>query len=251
MMLALRDLQSAFAAHLRGEDMPELAAEIGDVRRLEIHRHHVAHSLAAALAVSFPTVHALVGAGFFRRIAGAFVARGLPTQPVLAEYGVDFADFLDTQEAVHGLAYLADVARLDWALNRAYYGLRGRCLTPADLADAAPEQLASAVLPLAAGTMLLRSRYPLGLIWVASQPGAPEGQVDLAQGPARLLVLPRPHDAGFIALEEGEASFVAAVADGRSLEIAAAAGFAADRGFELAPCFARLLGEGAFAAAQQ
>ncbi len=250
-MLALRDLQAAFAAHLRGEERPELASAIGDGRRLEIHRHHVAHSLAAALAVSFPTVHALVGAGFFRRIAGAFVARGLPTQPVLAEYGADFADFLAAQESVHGLAYLADVARLDWALNTAYYSPRGQCLAAVDLAGMAPEQLASAGLSLAAGTTLLRSRYPLGLIWAASQPGAPEGQVDLAHGPARLLVLPRPHDAGFIVLGEGEASFLTAVADGQSLESAAAAGFAADGGFELPPCFARLLDKGVFAAVQQ
>jgi len=249
--LALRDLQAAFAAHVLGDEQPGLVAAVGDGRRLAIHRHHVARSLATALAATFPTVQALVGADFFRQIAQVFVVRSLPTQPVLAEYGAEFPDFLAAPEAGHGLAYLADVARLDWALNTAFYSPRGSRLTAADLAGIPPEQLASKKLTLAPGTALVRSRYPLDLIWAASQPGAPEGTVDIDQGPARLLVLPRAQDAGFIVLGEGEAAFVAAVADGQSLETAAGAGFAAQSSFELSSGFAQLLGCEAFAALQQ
>ncbi len=251
MTLALRDLQAAFAAHLQGEEQPQLIAAIGDGRRLAIHRHHVARSLATALAATFPTVQALVGADFFRQIAQVFVVQSLPTQPVLAEYGADFPDFLAASEAGHGLAYLADVGRLDWALNTAFYSARGPRLAAADLAAIPPEQLASRGLTLAPGTALVRSGYPLDLIWAASQPGAPEDKVDIDRGPTRLLVLPRAQDAGFIVLGEGEAAFVAAVAAGQSLETAAGAGFAAQSSFELSPSFARLLGCEVFAALQQ
>ena len=243
MTLALREWQASFAAQLVGDGDGG-----GGEARLAIHRHHIARSLAAALAGTFPTVQALVGADFFRQTAGTFVGRTLPTQPVLAEYGADFPDFLAGQEAVHGLAYLADVARLDWALNTAFYSPRGPRLMAADLA---PEPLVSSVLTFAPGVALVRSRYPLDLIWAASQPDAPDETVDIEQGPARLLVLPRPEDAGFIALGEGEAAFVAAVAEGRSLEVAADAGFTAQSSFELSSCFARLLACEAFAALQQ
>jgi hypothetical protein len=240
--LALREWQANFAAQLAGG---------GGDARLAIHRHHIKRSLAKALAGTFPTVQALVGADFFRQTAEAFAAQNLPTQPVLAEYGAEFPDFLSAQAARHGLAYLADVARLDWALNTAFYSCRGPRLTDADLADLPPERLASRRLTLAPGTALVRSRYPLDLIWAASQPGAPEGRVDIDRGPTRLLVLPRAQDAGFIVLGEGEAAFVAAVADGQSLETAAGAAFAIQSGFELSACFARLLGCEAFAALQQ
>src|SRR3990167_6672541 len=65
-MLALRDLQAAFAAHLKGEDRPDLVeVVVGDTisaaARLRIHRHHVRQSLAGALAATFPTVQAIVG----------------------------------------------------------------------------------------------------------------------------------------------------------------------------------------------
>jgi hypothetical protein len=249
--LALRDLQAAFAAHLRGESRPELVSAVDDARRLAIHRHHVSRSLATALAATFPTVRALVGADFFRQTAEAFGTRGLPLQPVLAEYGADFPDFLAAQEAVHGLAYLADVALLDWALNVAFHSPRGPWLEATDLAGIPAERLAAKALTLAPGTALVRSRYPLDRIWAASQPDAPDEKVDIEQGPARLLILLRPEDAGFIALGEGEAAFVAAVAEGQPLEVAARAGFTAESSFELSPCFARLLGCEAFAAMQQ
>src|SRR5262245_24670745 len=92
MPLALPDLQAAFAAHLVGGDRADLIDAIaGDpakaAARLSIHRHHVAHSLAAALAATFGAVQALVGEGFFRGLADAFVAAELPRQPVLADYG--------------------------------------------------------------------------------------------------------------------------------------------------------------------
>ncbi len=242
MTLALREWQATFAAQL---------ADGGGEARLAIHRHHIQRSLAKALAGTFSTVQALVGADFFRQTAEAFAAQDLPTQPVLAEYGAGFPHFLAAQETLHGLAYLADVARLDWALNVAFYSPRGRRLTAADLVGVPADQLAQRTLALAPGTALVRSCYPLDLIWAASQPDAPDGQVDIERGPAWLLVLPRAEDAGFIALSEGEAAFVAAVAEGRPLEAAAEAGFTAESSFELSPCFARLLACEAFAALQQ
>ena len=244
MTLALRELQAAFAAHLQGEQRPGLAALVGDARRLSIHRHHVARSLAKTLAATFPTVQALVGADFFRQLAEAFIARSLPTQPVLAEYGADFAGFLADEETMHGLPYLAEIGHLDWALNVAFYSPRR---SAPDLSGVAPATLLNKVLALAPGAALVHSRYPIDRIWAASQPDASEGEVDLAEGPTSLLVLP----GGFIRLGDGEAAFVGAIALGEPLERAAGAAFAAESGFDLPTCFARLLACEAFAAAQQ
>ncbi len=97
MPTALREWQAAFAARLSGE------AEAGE-KRLAIHRHHIVSSLARVLATTFPTVQALVGPDFFRQATRAFVARELPRQPVLAEYGAAFPGFLATYAPVDGLA---------------------------------------------------------------------------------------------------------------------------------------------------
>src|SRR5215203_5414097 len=117
MPLTLPDLQAAFAAHITGRDRADLAATVmGDSisaeARLRVYRHHVSHSLGSALAATLPTVQALVGEEFFRTMASCFVARGLPTQPVLAEYGADFPAFVAAHEPARALPYLADIARL-------------------------------------------------------------------------------------------------------------------------------------------
>jgi hypothetical protein len=246
--LALRDLQRAFAAHLSGEDQPALVAEIlPAAQRLRIHRHHVLDSLASALAATFPTVQAVVGADFFRGLARAFIGRSLPSQPVLTEYGAGFPAFIAGHDAIRGLPYLADVARLDWALNLAFHAPAGGRLAAADLAALPADRLPSLRLGLAPGTVLVASPYPLDRIWAASQPGAAADPVDLAAGAVRLLVLRRPDDAAFVTLSAGEAPFVAGVGEGLSLEEAAGR---AGTDFDLSTCFARLLGLGVFAAAQ-
>ena len=248
MPLALRELQRAFAAHLSGEDQPALVADVRPAaRRLSIHRHHMLDSLASALAATFPTVQAVVGADFFGSLARAFIGRSLPTQPVLAEYGAGFPAFIAGHHAVRDLPYLADVARLDWALNLAFHAPASGRLAAADLAAVPPDRLPSLSLGLAPGTVLIASPYPLDGIWAASQPGAASDPVDLAAGGVCLLVLRRPDDAAFVALSQGEAAFVAALGEGLSLEEAAGR---AGPGFDLSACFARLLGLGVFAATQ-
>ncbi len=219
MPLALRDLQAAFAAHIVGQDRAELVASVvGDsipaAARLGVYRHHVFHSLAAALSASFPTVEALVGEAFFRAMAQAFVANELPAQPVLSEYGAGFADFVAGYGPANGLPYLADMARLDWALNLAFHSPAEPRLGADDLAAVPIEQLPGKTVSLAPGTAVIRSTFPLERIWSAAQPGASDDAVDLGSGGALLLVMRRPDDAGFVALGVGEATFLEAVAAG-------------------------------------
>jgi hypothetical protein len=256
MPLALPDLQAAFAAYLAGRDRTDLAADvvsdsISADARLRLYSRHVAYSLGTALAATFPTVQALVGEEFFRAMAGGFVGLELPVQPILSEYGAGFPDFVARYEPASGLPYLADIARLDWALDQAFNSPMDRRLTVADLAGIEVERLPSLSVALSAGAALVVSRYPIDRIWNASQPGASAEPVDLASGRADLLVLRRPDDAAFIVLEVGEAAFVAALTGGNSLEAAAGQALFTDASFDLSQGFARLLGLGAFAALQQ
>ncbi len=255
MPLALLDLQAAFAAHIVGDDRADLVASVvGDTipaeARLRVYRHHVFHSLATALSATFPTVQALVGDEFFRGLARAFVASALPENPVLSDYGAGFAAFIEGYAPAGGLPYLADVARLDWALNAAFHSPAEPRLGVADLAAIPVEQLPGKSISLAPGAAVVRSVYPIDRIWAAAQPGASNDTVDLASGGARLLVLRRPDDAGFVALSAGETAFVEALAAGQPLEEAAALALSAEAVFDLSPTFSRMLSLQAFAAMQ-
>lgn len=253
MSTALRELQARFVAEVMTGDPSGVLAEVtGDAipaaARLRVYRHHILESLGRALATTFPTVEALVGAGFFRSMAQAFVAQSPPSQPVLAEYGEGFPAFVAGYPAARDLAYLTDVARLDWALNVAFHAPADDRLAAADLASRPAEELPNLRPALAPGTALLRSSYPLDRIWAASQPGAPADPVDAASGGIDLLVLRRPGDSAFVGLGPGEGAFVAVLADGGTLEEAAVAATASSQAFDLMTSFARLISLGAFAA---
>jgi hypothetical protein len=256
MALALRDLQTAFAAHLLEGSVDRVTdSVVGDsitaAARLRIHRHQVFDSLATALASTFDTVQALVGEGFFRTMVRAYVARTLPAHPVLAEYGADFPIFIADHEPARGLIYLADIARLDWALSAAVQAPSGTALGVADLQAIPMEQLPEQRLTLAPGHALIQSPYPIGRIRAAAQSDAKAEVFDLENEPARLVVLRRGDGASFVAIGPGEASFLAALAGGQTLEMAAAAGFGIDPGFDLSAGFARFLALGLFAALHQ
>src|ERR1044072_3045692 len=92
MLPSLRDTQAAFAAHLAGNDRPDLFNPIaGDRRtvlgRLQLHRHHIVSSIGAALAATFPTVAALVGQEFFGLLPPDFAAGTAIQDPVPSRYG--------------------------------------------------------------------------------------------------------------------------------------------------------------------
>lgn len=255
MSSALRELQTSFAAHIVGADQANLvAAVVGDTipaaARLNVYRHHVFESLGTALAATFPTAQALVGADFFRILARAFIGQSLPLRPVLSEYGAGFATFIAGYAPAAGLPYLADTARLDWALNLAFHAPAGGRLQVSDLAGLASDRLPALCPALAPGTRLVRSAYPLDRIWQASRPGAAEGDVDLDRGGADLLVLRRADDSAFVSLAAGEATFVECLDGATSLEAASRAAFQCDSAFDLSAFFARLLSLEALAALQ-
>lgn len=86
--------------------------------------------------------------------------------PLMFEYGDDFFDFVAGFAPAKGLAYAADVARIEAAWSRAYHAEDVAVLTIADLAALAPERLAGD----AAGETSVRGG-----------PGiAPSGRPDLA-----------------------------------------------------------------------
>ncbi len=244
--LSLADLQTAFRAVCLGRDAPALAAHVDGARigaeaRLRIYRHHVFDSLSTALAATFSSVHALVGDGFFRGLARDYIAVTPPSAPVLSEYGADFADFIERHARTGELVYLADAARLDWALTRAYGADAGTPLSAVRLAAVAPEALGELRLRLRGGASLLRSPYPVDRIWAIAR-GDEDGPVDLASGGVALVVFQRDDDAAFATLSRGEWALLEACDGDTSLADAVELAGVADSAFDFTAALPRLLG---------
>ena len=79
---------------------------------------------------------------FFAGMARAYAGLEKPASPLLFEYGDGFPEFIEQFEPARGLAYLADVARIEAAWTRAYHAEDAEPVVPAQLASLEPGELA-------------------------------------------------------------------------------------------------------------
>jgi hypothetical protein len=177
-MSALRASQRAF--------LDEILATGECAPGMEVYRRGVAENQRGALAAAFPVVQRLVGEAFFREAASRY-ARACPSRSGdLHEFGAGMARFLETYPYAAGLPYLADVARLEWALHEAFHAADAAALDLAALAAVPGERHAELRFALHPSVRRIASDHPVLAIWEANQAsrdGTPE-----RGGPERVLV---------------------------------------------------------------
>lgn len=247
---ALRELQDALRAALLAGDAAGAASHvvadgIAPAARLAIYRHHVVASLTAVLQAAYPVVCLLVDERFFAYAAHEYLRGHPPASPCLFEYGASFPEFLAAFPPCAPLAYLPDVARLEWALHAAWHADDAVPLDGERLASVASHGAAGLVLRLHPSVSALRSSWPVHRVWRAHQLGADDGEtVDVAAGGVCLEVRRRGDDVAIRETTPGGYALRRALLDGRPLGPAARAARAAEPGFDLAAELARLLDDG-------
>ena len=248
-MSSLRELQAGFRAALLADDERAVAPDVVDdglsaSARLAVYRHHVFTSLTAALETTYPVVCRLVDRRFFGWVADQYVRVRPPAGPCLYEYGADFPEFAAAFPACAHLPWLADVARLEWAMNAALHAPDAPALEPEALRALDPAALARLTLRLDPSATLLASRWPVDAIWRANQAGAdPALTVDLDAGGAWLEIRRVGDDVVLRALPPAVFALRAALAAGRALEDAVEGALHADPTFDLAGEIRALLDE--------
>lgn len=164
-----------------------------DPLSVAIHRNTCQRTLLNSLRVAFPAVERLVGAEFLEGAARAFIERHLPSSACLSFYGAEWPEFLADFAPAADVPYLAEVARLEWAVNVALHAEEAAGLELARLAGLDEPTLASLRFTPHPSLTLLELRYPADRIWqaVLAQDDAAMAAVDLASGPVHLLVARR------------------------------------------------------------
>jgi hypothetical protein len=224
-MPSLRELQHAVRMSLVERDDSEAASYIVDdglapERRLSVYRNTFASNLANALRLSYPAVHRLVGDEFFEGAAHIFVHERPPVSAYLDEYGGEFPEFLARFSPAASLVYLADVARLEWAVNRALHASDVELLNVARLAELEQSDHDRVCFVTHPSVSLVKADYPVDSIWraVLAQDDAALAAIDLAAGPVWLLAQ-RPAGGGVevTRIDEGSWRFAAELLAGRPL----------------------------------
>jgi Putative DNA-binding domain len=229
-MLSLRELQTQFATAL-------LDATGEPNERIAIYRNTVFANYRNALGATYPVVRQLVGVPFFNAAVDAYVLSVPSTGGDLNVYGDDFGDFLAAYPHAQDLAYLPDVARLEWAVDEASRaadlgGTSGALL--AALATVPTERITAQRFELDPSCRLLSADDPVLRIWQVHQPGF-AGDPDVAFGVGTDWLLVR-REAGEVVIERlpvGDYALLHALDAGADLALALDAAMSADATFDL------------------
>jgi hypothetical protein len=219
----LLEVQNALRKNLVDRQDGEAAAMLAPhvpPDRLDIYRNTFVTGISKALRLSYPAVHRLVGDDFFAAAADIFMARNPPRTACLDQYGAEFPEFLEQFSPAATLAYLADVARLEWAVSQAIHAPDREALALTQLAALTPQDQGRVCFVPHPSIGLLRVSHPVDVIWraVLARDDAALAALDLDAPPVHLLVQRLPAGVEVIRLDDGEFRFAAALCAGHPLQ---------------------------------
>jgi hypothetical protein len=238
-MPTLLEMQQAMQASVLLRDSQAVAAMLAwhvSSDRLDIYRNTFVHTLTRALRLCFPVTQRLVGEEFFEGAAQYFIAERPPRAAWLDLYGSEFPEFLLAFSPAASIAYLGDVAALEWAVNVALHAADVAPLDVAELGAIEPQDQARICFTPDPSLQLLRLNYPADVIWRAVIDADDDalGQVDLGSGPRHLLVERRSAAVEVECLDAQAFAFLSKLCAGSPIEAALVEGTEFDCGAALA-----------------
>ena len=194
-MIGLPELQQRFVTGLL-DDQPDaldawvVSDHFSAAERLGIYRNNIYTGLSGALQNCFAVVHQLVGEDCFSQAARGYIRAHPSRCGYLQRFGAGFPAWLADLQATRGLAYLADVARLEWARQEVYHAAEAVPFDQAALADVAPADYGRLCFRIAPAVRWVQSRWPVQQIWELHQrPDQQDWTVDLDAGGQQVLVV--------------------------------------------------------------
>jgi hypothetical protein len=246
-MLTLERLQNTIARAVLGSPQfglsPLLDAGSADpIRRLRIYQNNTRASLTSTLIAVFPVTTRLVDERFFRYAASEFIRYHPPSEPRLVRYGAEFPNFLRTFDGLTEMPFVAETARLEWAIAEA---LDAASLPPTAIAalDGAGETTPD--LMLQPSLRFVISHWPVLSIWSAHQEGGDPEKLDAsARKPQRVALWRSGDNVRFSLLTSPDFSFRFTLKAGLGLEKAVARALTHDPMFDVVGALVRLFGDG-------
>ncbi len=194
--MRLSALETSFRDGVLAGDPAVLAifepGELSEKKRLNIYRNNAFSNYRSALEAVYPVILRLVGTDYFSRAAQRYVQRYPSESGDIHHYGREFCELLGGLPGAAELAYLPDVARLEWSIHEAFHAADHERLDPSRLQRIHSEDYPRLRFALNPAARLLRSDYPIRRIWQVNLPDYHgEQRVDLSEGGEMVLVMRR------------------------------------------------------------
>jgi len=192
---SLLELQRSFARTIRAaalaSDDDATFAGPGAVpvsERLAVYRNNAWQFFQNALALTYPVLKRRVGDDYFRQLAHEYRIAHPSRRGDLHWVGESFPAWLEQRLAQTEYAWLADLARLEWACEVVATTQTEQHADIAALSALDPVTLDRAVLHLQPALQLVESSWPLWSVWQANQAQHEAMAIDLGSGPENCAV---------------------------------------------------------------
>ncbi len=210
---ALRDPNANLPANLRhsltGRHEDSFAS-------FAVYRNNVAFGLRQVLRDKFPLLGVLLGAQAFEDLIGYYVDIEPPRSPLLVDYGESFPDFLDGLPSLESLAFASDVARLEWAMQQAYYAADHVPMAATDIANLTPEDVLNFCPRFAPCVQILASPWPIYQLWQFLKHDSEQPTFSATQAET-VMVFRFDYEIQLTLLTPEKHAFLIYLADGRSI----------------------------------
>ena len=193
--MQLRELQQQFAQEVLFSTVTDLREAIQPHgiephRRLQIYKNNIDSTLAESLQSVFPVTCAIVGEEFFKFTARKYLTENPPESGNLHDYGKRFPEFIGAMKELAEMAYVVDIARMDWACHVAFHSAATAPVPLNVLTRFASEDYGRLVLVLHPSVTAVSSSFPIFDIWNFAGQRSGEGEVpDIYSGGQSVIIL--------------------------------------------------------------
>ena len=210
------------------------AGNLSEQKRLDIYRNNVFSNYRSALEAVYPAILSLVGADYFRHAAYRYIERYPSVSGDIHHFGQDFSELLTSLPGAADLAYLPDVARLEWSVHEAFHAADHERIELSRFQSILPQDYAKLRFVLNPAARLLKSEFPIRRIWQVNLPDYQGDQhVDLSEGGEFLLVMRRSFVMEVEAVAVADAAALRTFQRDEMLEQALEAALAVDPDFDV------------------
>jgi Putative DNA-binding domain len=191
------------------------------------------------LAARYPVVRRLVGDESFRAMAGRFIAEKPPRSAALRDHGETFPRFLRSRGNTASIEYVADIAELEMACDKARRAAAARPVGVQAFSRLSIKRLKKLRVDLHPSVGLVASRFPIVTIWENNQGDEP-GMIKRWRAEAALVARPFV-EVEVCRLPPGGNAFIVALSQGKTMATAVEAGMGAAREFDVGSNLAMLI----------
>jgi hypothetical protein len=192
------------------------------VERVDVHRDGYPARVEAAVADTYPAVAHLIGAGALHGLVHRYVRALTRHGYNLNDVGAELPSFLESDPLAESLPFLSDLAAVEWQIARAFHAFESTPFDAQVLASWTIGDFEQARLRFQPSLAVVRSRWPIVVLWQARETPTGEIDLDLRDRPEIALVHRRGLDVACCAVDAVEADCLEALLAGETLGAAAA-----------------------------